>query len=101
MTVQDSPTIASSIGTVGAIELARPRAGAAKPRPIRRLPVQKDWPTWALLATQIGILLGAIAFWEIGARAGWIHSFFWPQPSAIAHTLVILFTAGVAWTDIG
>jgi NitT/TauT family transport system permease protein len=107
MTVQDSPRvgsgIASSIGTVGGIELARPRPGAAKSaaRPIRRLPVQKDWPTWALLTTQVGILVGGIAFWEIGARAGWIDSFFWSQPSAIANTLVIFFTAGDAWTDIG
>src|ERR1700704_467743 len=101
MTVQDSPTIASGIGTVGNVDLARPRAAAAKARPIRRLPVQKDWPTWALLTTQVGILVGAIAFWEIGARSGCIDSFFWSQPSAIANTMVIFFTAGDAWTDIG
>jgi NitT/TauT family transport system permease protein len=106
MTVQDSPrigpSIGTSIGTVGGIELARPQPGAARPkaRPIRRLPVQKDWPTWALLATQIGILIGALALWEIGARTGWIDSFFWSQPSAIANTMVIFFTAGDAWTDI-
>ena len=95
MTVQDSPTVAAGI------ELTPPRAGVAKKaRPIRRLPVQKDWPTWALLTTQVGILVGAIAFWEIGARLGWIDAFFWSQPSAIARTLVIFFTAGDAWTDI-
>ena len=83
MTVQDSPTVAAGI------ELTPPRAGVAKPkdRPVRRLPVQKDWPTWALLTTQVGILVGAIAFWEIGARLGWIDAFFWSQPSAIARTL--------------
>ena len=26
----------------------------AKAKPVRRLPVQKDWPSWAILAVQIG-----------------------------------------------
>src|SRR5207344_1918525 len=64
------------------------------------LPVQKDWPTWALVAAQIGILVGALSLWEIGARAGWIDAFFWSQPSAIAQTMGIFFTTGDAWTDI-
>ena len=44
----------------------------AKPvaKPVRRLPVQKDWPLWAIVATQIGILIGIIGLWEIGARTG-------------------------------
>ena len=29
---------------------------------------QKDWPTWAIVATQVGILVGILAFWEICAR---------------------------------
>jgi NitT/TauT family transport system permease protein len=98
MTVQDS----SSVGAVGGLDLARPRSEASKPqaRPLRRLPVQKDWPAWALIATQVGILVGGIAFWEIGARMGFIDAFFWSQPSAIFNTLIIFFTAGDAWTDI-
>jgi NitT/TauT family transport system permease protein len=71
------------------------------PRSIRRLPVQKDWPLWAIIATQAGILAGIIALWEIGARIGWIDGFFWSQPSKIADTFVIFFTEGDAWTDIG
>jgi NitT/TauT family transport system permease protein len=74
---------------------------AAKPRPVRRLPVQKDWPLWAIVATQVGILVGIIALWEIGARTGFVDGFFWSQPSAIAHTFKIFFTEGDAWTDIG
>jgi NitT/TauT family transport system permease protein len=62
--------------------------------------VQKDWPTWALIAAQIGILVGALSLWEIGARTGWIDAFFWSQPSAIADTMKIFFTTGDAWTDI-
>jgi len=97
MAVQDT------IGTVAEVERAPPAApaGAGSIRAARRLPVQKDWPIWALIATQIGILIGAIAFWEIGARAGWIDAFFWSQPSAIFGTLTIFFTTGDAWTDIG
>src|SRR6266540_1212904 len=79
-------------------DAAPPQAAAAKPS--RRLPVHKDWPAWAIVTTQIGILVGAIALWEIGASTGVIDSFFWSQPSAIFRTLVIFFTAGDAWTDI-
>src|SRR5215831_15180504 len=91
------------VGTVAGLDLRAPRSAAEKPaaRPLRRLPVQRDWPTWALIVTQIGILVGAIALWEIGARAGWIDAFFWSQPSAIFRTLTIFFTTGDAWTDIG
>ena len=67
---------------------------------MRRLPVQKDWPLWAIIAAQIGILVGIIGYWEIGARLGWVDGFFWSQPSAIARTFQIFFTEGDAWTDI-
>jgi NitT/TauT family transport system permease protein len=82
---------------------AMPRADAApaKAKPVRRLPVQKDWPSWAILAVQIGILVGVIAYWEVGATLGWIDGFFWSQPSAIWRTFVIYFTEGDAWTDVG
>src|SRR4029077_15499042 len=65
-----------------------------------RLPVQKDWPAWALLTAQLGILIGAIGLWEIAGRGGWLDTFFWSQPSAIFNTLTIFFTTGDAWTDI-
>jgi NitT/TauT family transport system permease protein len=100
MSVQDSPTIGPSIGTVGGVDRSRPGAGKQTARPVRRLPTQKDWPTWALVAAQIGILVGALSLWEIGARAGWIDAFFWSQPSAIANTMGLFFSTGDAWTDI-
>jgi NitT/TauT family transport system permease protein len=74
-------------------------AGQSK-KAARRLPAQKDWPGWALAATQAGILVGIIALWEAAANYGWIDGFFWSRPSAIFRTLVIFFTAGDAWTDI-
>jgi NitT/TauT family transport system permease protein len=98
MTVQES----STLGEMARIEVAQrePAPVPAAVKPARRLPVQKDWPTWALIAAQIGILVGGLSLWEIGARTGWIDAFFWSQPSAIAHTMTIFFTTGDAWTDI-
>src|SRR5947207_5195587 len=92
MAVQDTPRVG---------EMAGLRAAPANAKPVRRLPVQKDWPLWAIVTTQIGILVGIIGLWEIGARAGVVDSFFWSQPSAIWRTFVIFFTEGDAWTDIG
>ena len=98
MAVQDTP----SIGALADIGLAQPKSPATKPagRTVRRLPVQKAWPTWALVTAQAGILLGALALWEVSARAGWIDAFFWSQPSAIAETMGAFFSSGDAWTDI-
>jgi NitT/TauT family transport system permease protein len=78
----------------------RTAAPQTRPRQVRHLPVQKDWPTWAIIATQVGILIGIIGAWEIAARTGLLDAFFWSQPSAIYKTLVIFFTQGDAWTDI-
>src|SRR5262249_15083287 len=95
MAVQDAPrsTELSGIATAQ----VRPAAG----KPARRLPVQKDWPGVAIIATQVLILAALIGGWEMAARAGWLDAFFWSQPSAIWKTLVIYFTEGDAWTDIG
>jgi NitT/TauT family transport system permease protein len=100
MTVQDTTPTVGAMASIARVQ-AKPEAAKPTARAVRRLPVQRDWPTWALIATQIGILAGIIALWEIGARAGWIDAFFWSQPSAIFNTLVIFFTTGDAWTDIG
>jgi NitT/TauT family transport system permease protein len=97
MSVQDTPT-------ANVADLGRPRPAAAhtlSARPVRRLPVPREWPPWAILAAQIGILVGVIGLWETAATRGWIDAFFWSQPSAIWHTLTIFFTTGDAWTDIG
>ena len=70
-------------------------------RAVRRLPVQRDWPTWITVTVQTGILVGIVALWELCADFGVIDKFFWSQPSAIWKTLIIFFTEGDAWTDIG
>ena len=63
--------------------------------------MQEDWPFWIILAVQAGILIGAIAFWQVAADRGWIDGFFWSKPSAIYATMIKFFTEGDAWTDIG
>jgi NitT/TauT family transport system permease protein len=100
MTIQETSRVATS--RIAGVVRTEPKPAPVKsPRPVRRLPVQKDWPSWAIVAVQIGILVGIIALWEIGARAGFVDGFFWSQPSAIWRTFVIFFTEGDAWTDIG
>jgi NitT/TauT family transport system permease protein len=94
-------TVQESSGLVG---MGTPRSEpAAAPRPtrtVRRLPVHKDWPLWAIVAVQLGILVGAIGLWQAAADFGWIDGFFWSKPSAIFATLIKFFAEGDAFTDI-
>src|ERR1700733_755908 len=105
MTIQDTikGTIRAASGIAGASDGARaePTLTLRPARKIRRLPVQKDWPLWALIATQVGILVIIIALWQVAADRGWIDGFFWSKPSAIWQTLITFFTDGDAFTDIG
>lgn len=96
MTVQDTSPVR------GALDLSRtePTQNARRQKPARRLPVQKDWPLWAIIAAQIGIFVGLIALWELAADTGWIDGFFWSKPSAIYATLIKFFADGDAWIDI-
>src|SRR6476646_3396940 len=94
MAIQDTPRVAD-IGNLAAGATAKPTA-----KPVRRLPVQKDWPAWAIVATQAGVLVAIIAFWEFAATTGLISAFFWSQPSAIYRTLIIFITEGNAWPDL-
>ncbi len=98
MTIQDTSRIAGVGRDIARTEPARSVRPARK---IRRLPVQKDWPLWAIVATQIGILVAIIALWQVAADRGWINGFFWSKPNAIWTTLIAFFTDGDAFTDIG
>jgi NitT/TauT family transport system permease protein len=86
--------------TPASARLVAAQPQAARARPVRRLPVEHDWPAFVIVAVQIGILVGFVALWEIGANTGFIDQFFWSQPSAIYNTLTIFFTTGDAFTDI-
>jgi NitT/TauT family transport system permease protein len=94
MTAQETSRLGATLD-VATAQRARPL------KKIRRLPVQKDWPLWAIAGVQAGILVGAIALWQAAADRGWIDGFFWSKPSAIYATLIKFFTEGDAWTDIG
>src|ERR1700693_855186 len=99
MSVQDTPTV--GVTDLGRSASGGPLTGRPSAGPVRRLRVQREWPPWAILAAQIGILVGVIGLWETAATRGWIDAFFWSQPSAIFRTLTIFFATGDAWTDIG
>jgi NitT/TauT family transport system permease protein len=43
------------------------------------------------------VILGALALWEIAARAGWISRLFFPPPSAILLTLGRMVATGALW----
>ena len=75
MAVQDT---SPSVGPMASLDRGQASVLSARPaaKPVRRLPVQKDWRAWALISAQIGILIGGLSLWEIGARAGWIDAFF-------------------------
>jgi NitT/TauT family transport system permease protein len=96
MTVQETSNVGSGL------DLARP-APTQSVRPgktVRRLPAQKDWPLWAIIGAQVGILVGIVGLWQAAADYRWIDGFFWSKPSAIFATLIKFFTEGDAWTDI-
>jgi len=98
MTIQDH---AGKIAGLAVEKTAPTKTATKSGRPVRRLPVQKDWPTWAIVATQVGVLIAIIAAWEVAATTGLLNAFFWSQPSAIWKTFIIFVTEGDAWTDIG
>jgi NitT/TauT family transport system permease protein len=92
-------TVADWTGPAGS-EARAEVAPHASPPPVRRLPVERDWPFAGIAAVQATILIGILAVWEIGADTGFIDQFFWSQPSAIFRTLAIFFATGDAFTDI-
>src|ERR1700682_4544530 len=96
MAVQDTPRVAK----IANLNITQAAPTKVVSKPVHRLPVQIDWPTWVIVTAQIGILIGIISLWEAGANSGVINAFFWSQPSAIWQTLKIFITTGDAWTDI-
>jgi NitT/TauT family transport system permease protein len=96
MTVQDTSRLRGALN----LSRAEPPQNTRRQKPARRLPVQKDWPLWAIVAAQLGIFVGLIALWELAADTGWVDGFFWSKPSAIYATLIKFFTEGDAWIDI-
>jgi NitT/TauT family transport system permease protein len=79
-----------------------PTATTTEPRRLRRhLPVRRQWSTGIVVAVQAALLVVFIVLWEAAAETGLIDAFFWSRPSAIWSTLVVFFTEGNAFIDIG
>ena len=51
--------------------------------------------------TQVLLLLGAFALWELAARMDWIDSFLLSSPSRMWETLVGLYQSGDLWLHLG
>jgi len=88
--------------TLPGLNVGQAATGSTKPmrRVKRRLPVQRLWPTWAIVATQFGILAVFVALWEMGADVGIVDPFFWSRPSLIWTTMIEFFSQGNAFVDI-
>lgn len=54
-----------------------------------------------VLATQISLLIGFIAFWELAANFRWIDPFITSQPSRIIRTLINLHNEGNLYMHVG
>jgi NitT/TauT family transport system permease protein len=80
-------------------ELAGPPARGAARRRGRALRVERPWPAWQMLACQLGILVLVIALWEVGARYGWIDTFYWSSPSQIWAKFIVFVGTGQALVD--
>ena len=66
----------------------------------RRYLRQKRRRKHAILACQLGLLIGFFVLWEVSARLGWIDSFILSQPSRMFDTYVSLFQTDLL-THIG
>ncbi|WP_403022035.1 ABC transporter permease [Salinibacterium sp. GXW1014] len=60
----------------------------------RRRRSTKEPASWWVNTLRIGVVVAVFALWEIGARAGWIDTFFWSQPSRIWDTALITIQNG-------
>lgn len=60
----------------------------------RRRRASKEPPSWRVNVLRVGVVVAVLAFWEIGATAGFIDPFFWSQPSQIWRTAVITIQNG-------
>ncbi|MDB5405318.1 MAG: nitrate/sulfonate/bicarbonate transporter permease [Rhodospirillales bacterium] len=95
-----------TIGRLSAAAIGRQpplRLGARRPSGpprARRLPVERQWPSWLIVLVQVLAFVLVIAAWEAAAYIGMVDAFFWSRPSQIWQTLTVFFTEGDAFVDI-
>lgn len=62
---------------------------------------RRKHPSRALvLALQIGFFLLTVGAWELGARSGWLDSFFFSKPSDITARMVDWIVTGYIWPHL-
>ena len=71
----------------------------AKQRSNLKYLTNKEPNSWLVALGRVGVFIGILLFWEIGARIGFIDAFFWSQPSEIFNTWMGLLATGSAWVD--
>ncbi|MFC2023721.1 ABC transporter permease [Chloroflexota bacterium] len=62
----------------------------------RSRPVKLPWERWLPPI----ILLLVLLVWEVGGRAGFISSLFFPAPTIIARSLMEMIASGALWIDL-
>lgn len=94
------PFLGSMMAIPAGTTRMRGAAEGSKRAVVRRLPVQRIWPSWLIFTVQVGIMVGVIGLWELSAEMGWLDGFFWSRPSQIFETLLAFFGSGTAGVDI-
>lgn len=94
------PFLGSMMAIPAGTTRMRGAAEGSKRPVVRRLPVQRIWPSWLIFTVQVGIMVGVIGLWELSAEMGWLDGFFWSRPSQIFETLLAFFGSGTAGVDI-
>ena len=65
----------------------------------RVLRVERRWPSWQIIAWQLGIVLFVNGFWEFSAQRNWIDPFYWSYPSQIGAKFAVFVATGQALVD--
>lgn len=93
MTALQSPPAATPAAAPDSLQQL---AALRREHPIvpRRARTDREPSSWSIALGRAAIVVAIFAIWEIGARVGFIDSFFWSQPSAIWSTGVTAFSEG-------
>ncbi len=75
------------------------RFSSAGQRRGRVLGVERLWPAWCVLATQVAIVVSILGLWEAAARESWIDAFFWSSPANVFATFKVFVSSGNAFFD--
>jgi NitT/TauT family transport system permease protein len=54
-----------------------------------------------VLITQVALIGGLLAAWDVAARMAWIDPFFFPAPTTIIGRVAEWFSGADIWTDLG